>query len=108
MKPVIILFGLLILIPGLFFFACCDTTPEEIILELDRAPVIEPDYADVTIDPYLCYRLLYPGYKSWSQIDIIQRDIENFHESSLAGTYIVEGEEITRYRHMWWISGTGL
>jgi hypothetical protein len=36
------------------------------------------------IDPYLCYRLLYPGYEAYLQIKIIQRCTENFRERSLA------------------------
>ena len=30
------------------------------------------------ISPYLYYRLLYPGYESWSEISIMQRNLENF------------------------------
>ncbi len=35
------------------------------------------------IDPYLCYRLLYPGYQSWVEMKIVQRSIEDFKETSL-------------------------
>jgi hypothetical protein len=35
------------------------------------------------VDPYLCYRLLYPGYKYWTEMKIVQRSTENFKESSL-------------------------
>lgn len=35
------------------------------------------------IDPYLCYRLLYPGYEAYLQIKIIQRSTESFWERSL-------------------------
>jgi hypothetical protein len=35
------------------------------------------------IDPYICYRLLYPGYEAYLQIKIIQRSTESFWERSL-------------------------
>lgn len=39
--------------------------------------------ASEPIDPYLCYRLLYPGYKYWDEMKIVQRSTEDFKESSL-------------------------
>jgi hypothetical protein len=39
--------------------------------------------ANDPIDPWLCYRLLYPGYESYLQIKIIQRSTESFHEKSV-------------------------
>ncbi len=42
------------------------------------------------VDPYLTYRLLYPGYESWSEISIKQRSLENFHERSLIENSIVD------------------
>ena len=39
--------------------------------------------ANEETDPYICYRLLYPGYESWSDMKIVQRCIENFQESPL-------------------------
>jgi hypothetical protein len=35
------------------------------------------------VDPFLSYRLLYPGYESWSQLSIKQRNLENFSERSI-------------------------
>lgn len=35
------------------------------------------------IDPFLYYRLLYPGYESWSEISIVQRNLENFSEKTV-------------------------
>ncbi len=35
------------------------------------------------IDPYLTYRLIYPGYESWEEISIRQRDLESFREHSI-------------------------
>ena len=42
------------------------------------------------IDPYLVYRLIYPGYYSWSNIKIVQRSIESFSEESLFENQIME------------------
>ncbi len=42
------------------------------------------------IDPYLVYRLLYPGYYSWSHIKIVQRSIESFSEESLFDNQVME------------------
>jgi hypothetical protein len=46
--------------------------------------------ASEPIDPYLCYRLLYPGYETWSEIKIIQRNIENFSEASLVENQLID------------------
>jgi hypothetical protein len=46
----------------------------------------DPIYMNIAkekIDPYLCYRLLYPGYRSWVEMKIVQRSIEDFEETSL-------------------------
>ena len=176
MKHVRILFGVLMLVLGVFFLTRCDTIRNDKIRKLDREPVMEPDYSGVTIpqniapmnliikedgisfrvnvassngkdltikssdgiirfpkrsweklindcqggeivievlsegkekeltkynpihlyianepiDPYLCYRLLYPGYETWSQIKIIQRSIEDFYEASLVENQLIE------------------
>ncbi len=46
--------------------------------------------SDDPIDPYLVYRLIYPGYYSWSHIKIIQRSIESFSEESIIDNQIME------------------
>ena len=46
--------------------------------------------SDDPIDPYLVYRLIYPGYYSWSHIKIVQRSIESFEEKSLFDNEIME------------------
>ncbi len=46
--------------------------------------------SDDPIDPYLVYRLIYPGYYSWSHIKIVQRSIESFEEESLIDNQIME------------------
>jgi hypothetical protein len=35
-----------------------------------------------SIDPYLYYRLLYPGYESWSELSINSRNLESFKQKS--------------------------
>jgi hypothetical protein len=39
--------------------------------------------AKENVDPFLCYRLLYPGYKYWLDLKIMQRSTEDFGETSL-------------------------
>jgi hypothetical protein len=36
--------------------------------------------AEESVDPYITYRWLYPGYESWKEISIIQRNLESFKE----------------------------
>lgn len=35
------------------------------------------------VDPYLYYRLLYPGYESWAELSINSRDLESFKAQSV-------------------------
>lgn len=42
------------------------------------------------IDPYLYYRLLYPGYESWVELSINRRNLENFKTKSLIENSIVD------------------
>lgn len=35
------------------------------------------------IDPYVAYRLIEPGYRSWRQISLCQRDLSSFEESTI-------------------------
>ncbi len=46
--------------------------------------------ANETMDPYLCYRLLYPGYKYWRELKIVQRSTEDFFEISLFENQLLE------------------
>jgi WD40 repeat protein len=60
----------------------------EIISETEGKKDIkyDPIYMNIakeTIDTYLCYRLLYPGYRSWVEMKIVQRSLEDFKETSL-------------------------
>ncbi len=42
------------------------------------------------VDPYLYYRLLYPGYESWAELSINRRNLENFKEQSLIQNSVVD------------------
>lgn len=39
--------------------------------------------ADEPVDPYLTYRVIYPGYESWSELSIMQRSLESFKTSTI-------------------------
>ncbi len=43
-----------------------------------------------TIDPYLVYRVIHPGYYSWSNIKIEQRALTGFHTESLIENRMIE------------------
>lgn len=36
-----------------------------------------------TVDPYLVYRLIEPGYEIWNQMGIYQRNLENFNQTNI-------------------------
>jgi len=42
------------------------------------------------IDSYLCYRMLYPGYESWSEMQIITRSMESFREKTLVDNQLLD------------------
>lgn len=41
------------------------------------------------VDPYLYYRVLYPGYESWAEISIMQRSMESFDEKAVVKNNVV-------------------
>ena len=41
-------------------------------------------------DPYIAYRLLYPGYETYMELKIVQRNIESFRESSVIENQLVD------------------
>jgi WD40 repeat protein len=51
---------------------------------------ISVNVASEPVDPYLCYRLLYPGYKYWAEMKIVQRSTEDFNETSLFENQLLE------------------
>ena len=52
--------------------------------------IITNKIADEPIDPYITYRLLYPGYESWKEILIKQRSLESFRERAIIENSLVE------------------
>lgn len=58
--------------------------------ELSRYKPIRIHVAEEPIDPYLCYRLFYPGYETWNEIKIIQRNLTNFQEISVVENQLLE------------------
>jgi len=42
------------------------------------------------VDPYLAYRLIYPGYYCWSNLKIVQRCVENFREKSIIENQVLD------------------
>jgi hypothetical protein len=52
-------------------------------------PIINKIASD-PIDPYLYYRLLYPGYESWAELSINRRNLETFKTQSLIENSVVD------------------
>ena len=48
-----------------------------------RYPVISNFIASDSIDPYLTYRLIEPGYRYWREMGIFQRNLESFDEQPI-------------------------
>ncbi len=42
------------------------------------------------VDQFLFYRLLHPGYESWTEISIMQRNLENFKEHTLVENNVLD------------------
>jgi len=42
------------------------------------------------IDPYIYYRLLYPGYESWAELSINRRSLESFRSTALIENSVVD------------------
>jgi len=59
----------------------------------DSAKKFEPFFmrvAEEPVDPWLVYRLINPGYYSWSGIKIMQRCLENFKEEILLDNSVLD------------------
>jgi hypothetical protein len=46
--------------------------------------------AEEKIDPWLVYRLIFPGYYSWSHIRIMQRCLEDFDETEIVDNHVLD------------------
>lgn len=42
------------------------------------------------IDPYLTFRVIYPGYESWEELSIMQRSLESFSEKPVIENSLVD------------------
>jgi hypothetical protein len=42
------------------------------------------------IDPFLYYRLLHPGYESWTEISIVRRNLESFKEKTVVANNVLD------------------
>ena len=57
---------------------------------INKYEPISISVANEPIDPYLAYRLIPPGYYSWSDIKIEQRSLESFDMESVIENQIIE------------------
>jgi hypothetical protein len=57
---------------------------------LEKFEPFHMNVAEEPVDPYLAYRLIYPGYYNWSNIRIMQRSIESFSEETLIDNKILD------------------
>jgi hypothetical protein len=48
--------------------------------------------AKETVDPYLVYRLIEPGYEIWNEMGIYQRNLENFTQTAILENKTVGGD----------------
>jgi hypothetical protein len=56
-----------------------------------KYPTVSIEISHEPIDQYLTYRLIYPGYESWNELSIKQRNLENFCERSLIENTLIDG-----------------
>ncbi|NMC59110.1 MAG: hypothetical protein GYA51_06980, partial [Candidatus Methanofastidiosa archaeon] len=52
---------------------------------------INIEISDIPIDPYIIYRLIAPGYESWSEMGIYQRNLTNFDEDPIIDNRMLTG-----------------
>lgn len=53
-------------------------------------PDIINEISPAPIDPYLVYRLIYPGYELWNEMGIYQRDLTSYEETPLIENRSIE------------------
>lgn len=58
--------------------------------EANRYRTFKLNVVSDPVDPWICYRLLYPGYEAYKQLKIIQRSTENFTEKSLVENQLLK------------------
>lgn len=52
-------------------------------------PLFSNSVSAEKVDPFLYYRLLYPGYESWTELSIVQRSLESFKEKAVIENNVV-------------------
>ncbi|QIA07870.1 TolB family protein [Draconibacterium halophilum] len=57
--------------------------------EWNEYPTFSNSVSAEKVDPFLYYRLLYPGYESWTEISIVQRSLESFQEKAVIENNVV-------------------
>ena len=58
--------------------------------EWERFESFHQTVSSDSVDPYLYYRLLHPGYESWTEISIVQRSLESFDEKPVVENNVLE------------------
>lgn len=65
-----------------------DTLHFSATLKMDKGPAQKLEWfvavSEDRVDPYLTYRLIEPGYEVWSEVEIVERNVENFEERILS------------------------
>ena len=65
----------------------------QISIEKDGKWIQFPEFSNTVssekVDPFLYYRLLYPGYESWTELSIVQRSLESFKEKTVIQNNVV-------------------
>ena len=61
----------------------CDVFVKDNFGKWSRFKTVTNKIANEPIDKFLFYRLIHPGYESWSKLSINQRNLENFDEKPL-------------------------
>lgn len=56
----------------------------------ERLNTITNYISSVPVDSYLTYRLIYPGYESWEELSIMQRNLETFSEKPIIENSLVD------------------
>jgi hypothetical protein len=55
----------------------------------NKYSTFENHISNASINKYLYYRMLYPGYESWSEISIIGRSLEDFSEKTVVNNNVI-------------------
>lgn len=56
----------------------------------NKYSTIKNQIASEPVDPYISYRLLYPGYESWSELSIQQRSLADFRERTIVENSVAD------------------